>query len=180
MAVRASIAAMTTELEYLLAVEIASPLGPLRLRREVPGDDGFRFALFCESRPELAMLPLDAAVKERLMRQQFSAQSAGYAARYPQALAAIAERNGVSIGRVLLDAAPARLHLADIAMLSAMRGKGAGQAILSALQDAARASARPLRLHVSRGNLAAARLYLRLGFKPVAEDAANIEMEWNG
>src|ERR1700679_2664408 len=66
MAVRASIAAMTTELEYLLAVEIASPLGPLRLRREVPGDDGFRFALFCESRPELAMLPLDAAVKERL------------------------------------------------------------------------------------------------------------------
>jgi ribosomal protein S18 acetylase RimI-like enzyme len=166
--------------DALLALEISAPPGPLRLRREVPADDGFRFALFCESRPELALLPLDAAMKERLMRQQFSAQSAGYAAQHPQALAMIVEQSGIPVGRVLLDAAPTRLHLADIAILTGMRGKGAGQAILHALQDAARPSGRPLRLHVSRANPGAARLYLRLGFKPVAQDSANIEMEWNG
>jgi ribosomal protein S18 acetylase RimI-like enzyme len=171
---------MSAILESLLAVPIASPLGPLCLRRETPQDEAFRFALFCDSRPELAMLPLDAVMKEALMRQQFLAQSAGYRAQYPQALAMIAEQDGVPIGRVLLDEAPARLHLVDIAMLPALRGKGAGDAILRALQHAARAAARPLRLHVSRANPLAARLYLRLGFKPVAEDAANIEMEWNG
>jgi ribosomal protein S18 acetylase RimI-like enzyme len=171
---------MSASFERLLAMEIPAPRGTLRLRRETPGDEPFRFALFCESRPELAMLPLEPGMKERLMRQQFSAQSAGYAAQYPQALAAIVEQDGAAAGRLVLDDAPARLHLVDIAMPAAMRGRGAGSAVLRALQDAARASARPLRLHVSRGNPGAARLYLRLGFRPVAEDAANTEMEWTG
>jgi ribosomal protein S18 acetylase RimI-like enzyme len=170
---------MSAMLENLLATEIAAPPGPIRLRRETPGDEAFRFALFCESRPELAMLPLEAAMKERLMRQQFSAQSAGYSTQFPQALFAIVERGGAPIGRLVLDEAPAYLHLVDIAVLSAMRGKGTGHAILLALQDAARASAYALRLHVSQTNPGAARLYRRLGFNPVSEDAANIEMEWH-
>jgi GNAT superfamily N-acetyltransferase len=126
-------------LEDLLALSVASPLGPLRLRRETPGDDAFRFALFAESRPELAMLPLAPAMKERLMRQQFQAQTAGYAARYPGALLAIIEHDGTPAGRPALAEVASALHIADIAVAASLRGKGVGAAVLAALHGAARA-----------------------------------------
>ena len=159
-------------LKSLLDVVIASPLGPLRLRRETPADTDFRFALFCDSRPEFALLP--QAIKEKLLRQQMNAQQASYAALHPKALFAVIERDGTPIGRIVLDETAERLFLVDIAFLAALRGGGAGAAVLTAMM----AQAEIIGLHVSRGNPGAARLYLRMGFKPVAEDAANIEMEW--
>jgi len=80
--------------DALLAREIVSPLGTLRLRPEQATDATFLFALFRDARPELALLPLDEAIKERLMHQQFQAQAANYAARYPQALGAIVDLDG--------------------------------------------------------------------------------------
>ena len=163
---------MSAIFETLLAADIPAPAGALRLRREAAEDDAFRFALFAESRPELALLP--SPIRETLLRQQFRAQTAGHAGRYPEALFAIVEKGGTPIGRIVLAETAERLFLVDIAFLAAARGRGAGAAVLAAMM----AQTEIIGLHVSRGNPGAARLYLRMGFEPVAEDAANIEMEW--
>ena len=165
-------------LEALLDREIPSPAGPLRLREETAADAPFRFALFCEARPELALLPLDPAMKERLLRQQFQAQNAGYAAQHPGAANLIVECSGAAVARLVLAQPGGALHIADIAVAASRRGGGMGAAVLSAVHDWARAMDMPVRLHVSRNNPAALRLYVRLGFVAVAEGAADIELEW--
>ena len=163
---------MSAIAETLLAAEISAPPAVLRLRREEARDEDFRFALFRESRPDLALLP--EAVRNTLLAQQFRAQTAGYAAQYPNALLAIVEKDGVPVGRVAVDATAGGLHLIDIAMTASLRGRGAGSAVLRALMD----KVPVLTLRVGRTNAGACRLYRRLGFAAIAEDAVYIEMEW--
>jgi len=155
-----------------LETDIASPIGPLRLRRETPADEDFRFALFCTTRPEFALFP--EAIRDTLVRQQFRAQTLGHAAQYPGALLAIIEKEGRPIGRIALDETAERLHLIDIVAAPALRGKGAGTAVLRALMEIAPR----FTLHVAQTNAGAANLYRRLGFVAIAQDAAYIEMEW--
>src|SRR5712671_5701863 len=52
-------------------IEIASSRGLLRLRPEREDDLAFRLRLFGDSRPDLALLPLDPAAREQLMMLQF-------------------------------------------------------------------------------------------------------------
>jgi hypothetical protein len=67
-------------------ITVPSPLGTLQLRPETDEDRAFRFHLFCESRPpELALLPLDAAARDTLMRFQFQAQTLSYRTQFPDA-----------------------------------------------------------------------------------------------
>lgn len=165
-------------LETLLAADIPSPAGPLRLRRESEADDGFLFALFCEARPELMMLP--PAMRGAMMAQQYRAQAASYAGRYPAALKSIVSLGGQAIGRLIVDEDDKDLHLVDIAVSSAQRGKGLGGALLAALIAVARDAGKPIRLYVSTGNPGALKLYLAHGFRETARDDANIEMHWRG
>jgi len=46
--------------------------------------------------------------------------------------------------------------------------------------DEARAAEKPFRIQVERHNLAAFRLYERLGFARLGEGATHISMEWSG
>ena len=163
-------------LAELLAHEIASPTGPLCLRLERPDDEAFRFALFRDSRPEFALLP--ESVREPLLRQQFGAQTIGYAAAFPDALSIVIEHNRAPAGRLVVEESADAFYIVDVAFLPAVRGKGAGGALLAALIQHAGTTGRAVRLHVSTNNPGAERLYLRLGFKPVSQDAANTEMEW--
>lgn len=164
--------------DALLAREIVSPLGTLRLRPEQATDATFLFALFRDARPELALLPLDEAIKERLMHQQFQAQAANYAARYPQALGAIVDLDGRPMGRLVVDETGEELHLVDIAISSNLRGRGLGSAILVAVTDLARNAGLPVRLYVSTANPGALALYLRHGFRETGRDVAHVEMQW--
>jgi ribosomal protein S18 acetylase RimI-like enzyme len=159
------------QLEYLLGLDVHSPLGLLRLRRETGADEVFRFALFAGSRPDLALLP--EPVRAQVLLQQFLAQQAGYSAQYPDALLAIIERDGTPAGRLAVAEVPGALHIVDIAIAGALRGKGLGTAVLRALHKGT-----PLRLHVSTSNPAAMRLYARLGFVMIAENETALEMRW--
>ena len=161
-------------LENLLALDIPSPPGPLRLRRETEADDAFLFELFCEARPELMLLP--PAMRGAVLTQQYRAQAASYAARYPAALNAIVSLDGEVVGRLIVEEASGDLHLVDIAVSSALRGKGLGSAILAALTEFGRS----IRLYVSTANSGALKLYLAHGFRETARDDANIEMHWRG
>jgi ribosomal protein S18 acetylase RimI-like enzyme len=64
-------------------------------------------------------------------------------------------------GRLWLDEGDDRLHILDIALLPAWRGRGLGTRCLQALAEAA--GQRPLSIHVEIHN-PARRLYERLGF----------------
>jgi len=159
--------------------EIGSPLGPLRLRPERAEDDGFRFTLFCQSRTsDFAQLSLDAAALEQLMRFQFQGQTLSYRANFPDADFDIIEFDGAPIGRIVVDRSDSALHLVDQALTPALRGRGLGNAIMTALLHEAAGNALPVRLSVDPGNAAALRLYRRLGFVPIRTDLHAIAMEW--
>lgn len=159
-------------------IEVATPQGLLRLRPERDTDAAFRFQLFCASLPDLAMLPLDGTALDQLMGFQFRAQAQDYRANYPRARFDIIERDGVLIGRIVVDRSGASVHIVDLALLPTERNHGAGSAIMRALMRETGEAGRPLRLTVAAGNEAAMRLYLRLGFAPIASELPHIEMEW--
>jgi ribosomal protein S18 acetylase RimI-like enzyme len=155
---------------------IASLLGPLRLRPDLAGDETFRFALYCDTRPDLAVLP--PPVRDGILRMQFNAQASGYRGQYPGARYDIVELNGEPIGRVVRDYADGSLHLVDIALLSARRGGGGGTALMRAMMDEAAAAGIAMRLMVAADNPGAARLYGRLGFMSQGQQGAHVAMTW--
>ncbi|TCS16124.1 GNAT family N-acetyltransferase [Caulobacter sp. BK020] len=147
--------------------------GPIRiaLRPEVEADAAFRLALFRTSRgPGWDQLPLPADMLAQIMEQQFHAQTQGYRAAYPRARLEIVTVNAEPVGRLATDRSADALHLIDIAVVPERRGQGIGGAILRALMDEAAAAGRPVTLQVARDNLAAQRLYHRLGFALTGAD----------
>ncbi len=167
-------------LETLLASTIPSPFGPLRLRRETEADDAFLFGLFCEARPELMLLP--GPMRATVLTQQYRAQATSYAARYEAALKAIVNLDGEAVGRLIVEEASGDLHLVDIAVSSALRGKGLGTAILAALTSQARAMGRSVRLpmRATPQSRRSGSSISPVGFReaPRRDDANIPEMHW--
>jgi ribosomal protein S18 acetylase RimI-like enzyme len=161
-------------------IEIASPHGNLRLRPERDADRDFRYALFCDSRlPEWEPVRLQPALFEHLMQHQFMAQTVSYLNLFPKAHFDIIELGTEPIGRIVVDRPGTVLHIVDQAIVPYMRNRGIGTAIMQSLMDEARAAGLPVRLQVASSNDPSMRLYARLGFVPIQETPAYIEMEWN-
>jgi ribosomal protein S18 acetylase RimI-like enzyme len=158
---------------------LASPLGVIALRLEVPTDEAFRFALFRASRgPGWDQVALPPDMLAMIMTQQFRAQTLGYRADYPDARLEIIIVDDKPAGRLAVDRGRGAVHLVDIAVTPDWRGQGLGTAILRQLMAEATEAALPLTLHVARDNLAAHRLYLRLGFEAMTEDETHLSMRW--
>lgn len=161
-------------------IEIASPVGMLRLRPEQDADDTFRFVLFCQSRPaELALPTIEPAAREQLMHIQYRGQAMSYRTNFPGARFDIIELEGAAIGRLVIDRAGRDIAIVDWAITPEMRGRGIGTAIMQAIVEEARRDCRQIRLKVASGNAAALRLYLRLGFEPVGTIPFYAELVWN-
>lgn len=160
-------------------VEIPSPRGMLRLRPEREDDLAFRFHLFCDSRPELALLPLEPAMREQLIQHQFRAQTMSYRAQFPRARFDIIELDGVAIGRIVVDRPGTAVHIVDQALAPPYRNLGLGSTIMRALMREAGGMNLPIRLQVATNNDASLRLYLRLGFVLGRTTATHIELEWH-
>jgi ribosomal protein S18 acetylase RimI-like enzyme len=160
-------------------IEIGSALGMLRLRPEHDDDQAFRFQLFCQSRPaEFALLRLDPAAMEQLMRFQFQAQTVSYRTSFPNARFDIIELDHLPVGRIVVDRPGHELHIVDQAIVPPLRNRGLGTAIMKALMDEAGRAGLKVRLLVASTNDPSMRLYLRLGFVPIATEPFYIEMEW--
>lgn len=160
-------------------IEIGTEPGLLRLRAERAEDEPFRFRLFCQSRPaEFALLRGDATALEQLLRFQFQAQNMTYRTKFPDARFDIVELDGQPIGRIVVDRPGGVLHIVDQAIMSALRNRGLGTAIMKALMDEAGETGIPVRLKVASSNYPSMRLYLRLGFVPIKSEPLYIEMEW--
>ena len=152
----------------------------LAMRLTETGDESFVRHLFKTARAEsLTVAELPPAAIDSLLEQQFRAQSAGYAAQFPDAVSLLIVRRDEPIGRLILHCAAQRWHIVDIVLLPAERGHGLGTEVIDALEASARQQGvGALTLSVLGGNPAAHRFYLRQGFAETGRaGAAHIAMK---
>jgi ribosomal protein S18 acetylase RimI-like enzyme len=151
----------------------------LALRPITPADTEFLARVYASSRAEeLAVTGWPEELKEDFCRRQFDAQSAYYAANYPEASFQIIERDGWPIGRLYVARWEKEIRIVDITLLPESRGSGIGTKLLRDLQDEARAAGKTLTIHVERFNRALG-LYQRLGFQQVEDKGVYLLMRWN-
>lgn len=143
-----------------------------------PADDAFLARVYASSRAEeLAVTGWSEQLKEDFCRRQFDAQSAYYAANYPEASFQIIERDGWPVGRLYVDRWEKEIRIVDITLLPEFRGTGIGTKLLRDLQEEARSAGKSLTIHVERFNRALG-LYQRLGFEQVEDKGVYLLMEW--
>lgn len=151
---------------------------PLRLRAADGADQPFLDALYPSTREDLAAMPVEPAFLAQLMKMQQQAQAQGLRTMYPRAAYFVLEREGVAIGRLVLDHQDGPLRVLDLSLIPPARGQGSASAVLRALQALAAGRGQPLSLSVSVANPAARRLYRRLGFASTGIDGPQESMQW--
>jgi ribosomal protein S18 acetylase RimI-like enzyme len=147
------------------------------LRLAGTADEPFVRQLYRNSRAsEFAAAGLPQAALDVLLDQQYRAQAAGYAAQFPDAMALIVLHHDEPVGRLILQIGDRQWRIVDILLLAEVRGQGIGSDLIDAIRRAAsERDARELCLAVRFNNVAARRLYARLGFAETA-DGVHIEM----
>lgn len=149
----------------------------LLLRSVTTLDEAFLFEVYASTREEeIAAWGWDAARCGEFLRMQYDARRRGYQGQHPDADDRVILRGEEAVGRMLVNRAGDHIRLIDIAVLPRYRNMGIGTRLIRELIAEGRVSGRPLRLHVAKDNRAA-RLYRRLGFSVVREDAIYCEME---
>lgn len=148
------------------------------LRPEREDDTPFLMRLYASTRAdEMKLIDWDEAQKQAFLASQFQAQRHHYRTYIADCAFDVIDQDGAPAGRLYVDARPSRLHIVDISLMPAWRGRGVGTAILQALKKAAADSGRGLGIMVEKFN-PALRLYRRLGFTDVADHGVYLEMEW--
>lgn len=141
-------------------------------------DKGFIESLYRSTRDDLRYVDAEEEFVEELILLQHRAQGQGYGEAFPNAFHFIVEKLGEKIGRIIVDFGHNEIRLLDIAFIRQARGKGYGSGVIRALQHAASQARAPLTLTVHRGNPAARRLYLALGFRVEQADQMVEFMTW--
>ena len=149
-----------------------------RLRKVSAADEGFVGTLFKAVRAEqFEAANLPAALLDTLLEQQLRAQTAGYAERHPDAATLIVIHGDVPVGRLIVQMERQSWRIVDIALLPDAQGRGIGSDLIEAVAEAAAsAAAREVGLSVRTSNIAARRLYARLGFTETGDDGAHVAM----
>jgi ribosomal protein S18 acetylase RimI-like enzyme len=152
----------------------------LNLRPASAEDEPLLQALFAENKAaELAAAGFGEAQIRALVEMQSRGRKMTYAAQYPAAMDLILlDGKGVAVGRLLVDRQADCWRIVDIAIRTAYRGLGLGTLALQESQRQAAAAGATLALQVMCFN-PAFRLYERLGFHAVRENAVMIEMVWS-
>lgn len=157
---------------------LAALPAPYQLRLQHDGDDAFAAALYSATRDDLRQMQAEPALIEELIAMQRRMQSHGYRQHFPQAAYLVLLYGDIPIGRLVIEQREQALRVVDIAVLPEARGRGAGSAVLRCLQSLAEAQQLQIHLGVNRNNLAARKLYLRLGFQVQAEDQVQEQLVW--
>jgi ribosomal protein S18 acetylase RimI-like enzyme len=122
------------------------------------------------------MAPWDEAAKEAFLRSQFALQASQYRLHYPDAAFKVILAGGERIGRLYVHRTPGRIHILDIALIPECRNQGVGSTLLREILDQADHLKSKVILYVENYN-PALRLYERLGFRRIAEEAGYEMME---
>lgn len=142
-----------------------------RLRHASDADIPFLRELYEHARSaELAAVTWPGDMRTRFLDDQFRLQHQHYLTHYASADFLVLERNERPIGRLYIDATDDDLHVVDISLLAAERGRGIGSSLLRSVMNHARHEGRGVFLNVNRFNIDAERLYRRLGFVHLTTD----------
>jgi GNAT superfamily N-acetyltransferase len=162
-------------------VRVETSKGPVVLRPERPDDEALLYRLFRSwALDDLALMPVDDATKEGLLRFQFTGQMTTYRAHYPAARFDIVEYQDEAIGRLIVEPGNAwqPACFVDFVLLPDRRNAGLGRAIISAvLEDYARLG-RKVRLKVLHHNQPSRRMCAALGFVEIEQQLPFIQLEW--
>lgn len=160
-------------------LDLETTSGPVRLRAERPGDETFLFTLFrSHMLAEIAMMPVDQATREALVRMQFQSQTSTYRAQFPDARFDIMEVGNEPIGRIVVDPGGEAGCIVDFALLPDSRGQGRGTAIMAAVLAWFAPLGRPMRCKVLMYNEPSARMCRRVGFEQIGADPPFLQLEW--
>ena len=129
---------------------------------------------------ELAAVAWPVAHKQAFLDSQFELQHTDYISRYPNADFLLIEQQGQPIGRFYRLPAPPDHLLIDITLAAHARRQGIGRGLIEQAQCEARQGGCGMRLHVRHDNIAARRLYQRLGFAITEDEGAYVAMRWPG
>ena len=147
------------------------------LRPERDDDAPFLLALYSSTRAdELAQTPWSQEQKAAFLAMQFAAQRQHYRTHTPDGVWLVLERAGEPIGRLYLEDRGERLHVVDISLAPAWRGRGLGGQLLERLIETAGRAGRSVGIFVEKFN-PALRLYRRLGFVEIGDTGVYLEME---
>jgi ribosomal protein S18 acetylase RimI-like enzyme len=151
----------------------------LGLRHASAADAPFLRWLFGQTRAdELAMVPWLPDMVDRFLDDQFALQHRHYVNHFAAAHFLILELANQSIGRLYVDKSDLGYHIIDISIAAAQQGKGLGSELIAHLQGLGRRENQNVWLHVNAHNVAARRLYERLGFRILSEEGAYLAMRW--
>lgn len=155
--------------------------GPVTFRPERPDDEALLFRLFCSwALEELGHLPLDHAMKQNMLCFQFAGQTASYRDGYPAASFDIIERDGVPIGRFIVDPGDATKAscFVDFVLLPELRNSGLGRAITAAVLAEQASLGRKVQVKVLQHNMPSRRMCAALGFVEIGQDPPFVQLEW--
>ena len=148
----------------------------LAIRPAREHDTAFLEGLYRSSRDDLRLIEGKDDFIEEIILMQHRAQTQGYGETHPDAMYFIVEKLGERIGRIIVDFGRNEVRLLDITLIPAARGKGFGNVIIKALQQAAHQARTPLTLSVHYSNPLAKRLYQSLGFRVEQSDHPMVEL----
>ena len=153
----------------------------LVLRRAIDGDLPFLRTLYAGLRAdELRQTQWPEATQRLFLDSQFTLQHRHFVTHYAEADFWIVMHQGLPAGRFYLLRGQPSFLIVDIALLPALRGQGIGSGLINwAKSLAAQSGADGIDLHVDERNLAAQRLYRRLGFLPTAHEPPYFTMRWS-
>ncbi len=132
---------------------------------------------FSTRKDEFTMLGWNDAQLEMFLKMQFDAQHQSYAMQFPKAENLVIKLKEIAVGRLIVDRVESEIRLVDIALLPEFRGQGIGGQLIGDLILEAENKQLPLTLTVEKTNSGAFRLYQKLGFEIVADDAIYIAMK---
>lgn len=151
----------------------------LGMRPATAADAPFLETLYRSARPDLQHAGGgDREVVDSVMAQQYRTLMAGTEQHYPNAMHFVVERQGQSIGAVIVDFGANEVRVVYLALVPAARGRDYGKVLMQGIQQAATKAHCPVAVTVWRNNPQARRFYAELGFVVDETHAAAERMVW--
>lgn len=154
-----------------------SPLN-LILRPAQDTDHDFLLSLFKTTLEAAIYAQMTDQLRQQLLETQFTIKEQAYAQMYPHGDNCIVELDHQPVGRFYVNIDSDEIRLVDIIIHPSVRGEGIGSSLLEQLLSNGDSKKIPVRLQVAATNLAAQRLYQRLGFIAGYNDGIHIHCEY--
>lgn len=150
----------------------------LGLRLATSNDTLFIESLFHSTREFLYVAEQENEYIKNIIDQQLELQTQSYGSQSPNLMTFIIDKQGIPIGRLVLDFGSNVAHVIDVALIKEARNKGYGKSIIQAVQYTASKQSLPVSLMVSKQDSIARNMYGKLGFSTEESNETHELMTW--